>query len=66
MLMVLMTTVHTSATDILASSVDFVARPILMSLMLFVYKKYVDRLYAKNINEFRGAFDNDYFLLPIK
>jgi hypothetical protein len=35
-------------------------------LILFVYKKYVDRLYAKNINEFRGAFDKDYFLLLVE
>jgi hypothetical protein len=25
--------------------------------MLFVYKKYVERLYEKNIDEYRNAFD---------
>lgn len=63
--MVLMTTVHTNTTDTIASSVDFLVRLILMSFILFVYKKYVDWFYEKNIDEYRGAFVTDYFLLSI-
>jgi hypothetical protein len=40
-------------------------RLILMSFILFVYKKYVDWFYEKNIDEYRGAFVTDYFLLSI-
>lgn len=63
--MVLMTTVHTNTIDTTASSVDFLARLILMSFILFVYKKYVDWFYEKNTDEYRGAFVTDYFLLSI-